>query len=143
MNIRKFKETDLPVVMQIWLDTNIQAHNFISPKYWEENFQMVKSILPQAEVYVYEDDITKQINGFIGLSDDYIEGLFIRADVQGYGFGKQLLEYVKNMKSNMKLSVYQKNVRAVQFYSREGFRVVSEKMDDNTNEKEFLMVWNK
>ena len=102
---------------------------------------MVKSLIPQAEVYVYEDETTKQINGFIGLFDDYIEGLFIRTDAQGYGYGKQLLEYVKSIKSNMKLSVYQKNERAIRFYNREGFVIESEKIDDNTNEKEFLMVW--
>ncbi len=139
--IRILKESDLTAVMQIWLDTNINSHNFISKDYWKKNCKMVKSLIPQAEVYVYEDDTTKQINGFIGLFDDYIEGLFIRTDAQGYGYGKQLLEYVKNIKSNMKLSVYQKNERAIRFYNREGFVIESEKIDDNTNEKEFLMVW--
>lgn len=139
--IRIFKESDLTAVMQIWLDTNINSHNFISKDYWMKNCNMVKSIIPQAEVYVYEDDTTKQINGFIGLSNDYIEGLFIRGDVQGHGFGKQLLEYVKNIKPNVKLCVYQKNKRAIRFYNREGFAVESEKIDENTSEKEFLMVW--
>lgn len=140
--IRKFKETDLPAVMQIWIDTNICSHNFIPKNYWFENYEMVQTILPQAEIYVFEDDDTKQINGFIGLSGNYIEGLFIKTDFQAQGLGKQLLEYVKNFKSNMKLSVYQKNIQAIQFYKREGFSIVSEKYDDSTNEKEFLMVWN-
>ena len=139
--IRIFKESDLSTVMKIWLDTNIDSHNFISKDYWVKNYKMVKSIIPQAEVYVYEDDATRKIHGFIGLSGDHIEGLFIRADVQGYGYGRELLKYVKNIKSNMTLSVYQKNERAIQFYKREGFAVESEKIDDNTNEKEFLMVW--
>ena len=30
-------------------------------------------MLPQAEVYVYEDD--KMIQGFIGINDEYIEGI--------------------------------------------------------------------
>ena len=54
--IRQFKENDLPAIMQIWLNTNINSHNFISKNYWVENYEMVKTILPQAEVYVYEDD---------------------------------------------------------------------------------------
>ena len=37
---------------------------------------MVRDMLPQAEIYVYEDDITHMIQGFIGLSEQYIEWSF-------------------------------------------------------------------
>jgi putative acetyltransferase len=79
---------------------------------------MVKDILPQAEIYVYEDDRTNQINGFIGLTDNYIAGIFVREAIQSRGIGKQLLNYAKEMKSTMSLSVYQKNTRAI-FFIRE------------------------
>ena len=65
--IRVFNENDLYAVMQIWFDTNISTHNFISKSYWIDNYDMVKEILPQAEVYVYENELTNQIEGFIGL----------------------------------------------------------------------------
>ena len=68
--IRAFKENDLSVVMQIWLDTNIKTHSFISKYYWMDNYDMVKKILPQAEIYVYEDTSTKEIEGFIGLFEN-------------------------------------------------------------------------
>ena len=42
-----------------------------------------------------------------------------------------------------RLSVYQKNTRAIAFYQREQFVIHSENIDDSTNEKEFIMVWNK
>ena len=104
---------------------------------------MVRSVLPQAEVYVYEDDTTKQIDGFIGLSDDYIEGIFVRESVQSNGIGKQLLEHTKCVKSKMSLCVYQKNTRAIQFYQREQFVIQFENTDDNTNQKEYVMIWGK
>ena len=47
---------------------------FISEQYWISNYEFVKELLPQAEVYVYEDD--KMIQGFIGINDEYIEGIF-------------------------------------------------------------------
>lgn len=40
--IRTYRESDLPVVMEIWLDTNIKAHSFISKEYWISNYEMVK-----------------------------------------------------------------------------------------------------
>ena len=40
----------------------------------ESNYELVKEMMSQAEVYVYEDD--KMIQGFVGLSNEYIEGIF-------------------------------------------------------------------
>lgn len=141
--IRQFKKNDLPAVMQIWLDTNIKAHDFIPKEYWENNYEIVKEILPDAEIYVHEDDTAGFIDGFIGLTDNYIAGIFVKEDKQSKGIGKQLLNYVKNIKPNISLSVYQKNTKAVRFYKREQFKIVSENVDDINNEKEFIMEWNK
>lgn len=141
--IRAFQERDLPAVMEIWLDTNIKAHHYISKEYWINHYDMVKEILPKAEIYVHEDDVTNKMDGFIGLADSYIEGLFVKENVQSKGIGKQLLDYVKNTKSSLRLSVYQKNVRAVHFYQREQFRIQSDHVDDETNEKEFIMDWSR
>lgn len=140
--IRKFSEHDIDTVMQIWLNTNIQAHDFISPDYWRNSFDSVKEMLPYAEIYVYEDDNTHRIKGFVGLNDNFIEGIFVKEAFQSNGIGKQLLNYVKNIKPQLSLSVYRKNEKAIYFYLREGFKTQFENIDDNTGEKEFLMVWN-
>lgn len=141
--IRQFKKNDLLAVMQIWLDTNIKAHDFIPKEYWENNYEIIKEILPDAEIYVHEDDTAGFVDGFIGLTDNYIAGIFVKEDKQSKGIGKQLLNYVKNIKPNISLSVYQKNTKAVRFYKHEQFKIVSENVDDITNEKEFIMEWNK
>ena len=141
--IRTFRESDLSAVMKIWLDTNIKANNFISKEYWTSNYEMVKEILPKAEIYVHEDDVTNLIDGFIVLTDSYIAGLFVKETAQSKGIGKQLLDHVKSIKFNMSLSVYQENIRAVHFYQREEFQIQSENIDDNTNEKELIMTWSK
>lgn len=141
--IRKFKEDDLNTVMQIWFETNIKAHHFISRQYWIDNYEMVKDILPKKEIYVYEDDNINQINGFIGLMDNYIAGIFVNKNNQSRGIGKQLLDYVKEIKETLNLSVYQKNIRAISFYQREQFIIQSEHIDNDNNEKEFIMIWSK
>ena len=141
--IRQYAKCDVDAVMQIWLDTNLQAHNFISPNYWRNNYAIVRELLPHAEIYVHENDDTNQIDGFIGLNDNYIEGLFVKEIIQSMGVGKQLLNYVKKEKIILSLSVYKKNTKAVHFYLRENFRIQSEHTDGNTGETEFLMTWNK
>ena len=54
--IREFQRDDINKVADIWLDTNIKAHNFIPAEYWKSNFKSVKEALLLAEVYVYEYD---------------------------------------------------------------------------------------
>ena len=68
--IRKLRKADINKVADIWLDTNIKAHYFIPAQYWKRNFDLVKELLLQATVYVYEDK--QEIQGFVGLSDEYI-----------------------------------------------------------------------
>ena len=75
--IRELRKVDINKVAEIWLDTNIKTHYFISAQYWKSNFELVKKLLLQATVYVYEDK--QEIQGFIGLSDEYIEGVFVSA----------------------------------------------------------------
>lgn len=137
--IRVLREADIDRVVNLWLDSNIKAHYFISNQYWESNIDLVKEMLPQAEVYVYENDF--QIEGFIGLNDEYVEGIFVRDEKQSQGIGKLLLNFAKEKKTKLYLNVYQKNTRAIHFYQREGFEIQSEGLDEVTGEKDYVMVW--
>ena len=137
--IREFEKTDLEEVANIWLDTNMKAHDFISAQYWQNHFQMVKEMFLQAEIYVYES--TGRIQGFVGMNGDYVEGIFVAWEAQSQGIGKRLLDFVKERKESLYLSAYEKNERAVRFYQREGFVIREERLDESTGEKEYVMVW--
>ena len=137
--IRKLQKVDINRVADIWLKTNLKAHFFISEQYWISNYEFVKELLPQAEVYVYEDD--KMIQGFVGLNDEYIEGIFVSDEMQSCGIGKLLLDYIKDKKERLQLNVYQKNASAISFYQREGFIIQCEGLDEATGEKEYTMLW--
>ena len=135
--IRRMSESDTDQVMQIWLATNIQAHDFVPESYWRNQFDDVKKIIPSSEVYICEK--STEIVGFIGLAESYIAGIFVTSEFQSYGIGKRLLDYAKALKPELYLHVYQKNIRAIRFYQREGFVIEAENTDENTGETEFLM----
>jgi putative acetyltransferase len=137
--IRELWKVDINKVAEIWLDTNIKTHYFISAQYWKSNFELVKELLLQATVYVYEDK--QEIQGFIGLSNEYIEGIFVSAEMQSQGIGKILLNYVKGKRNKLILNVYQKNTRAISFYQREGFEIQYSGLDEATGEKDYVMAW--
>lgn len=126
-------------ILDIWLNVNIEAHHFVDEQYWCDNYEDVQKSLPDAELYVaIEND---EIVAFLGLSDSYIAGLFVRNDYRHQGIGGALLETVKQTNSSLKLSVYEKNVAAVNFYITNGFIAQATDVDLKTNEVEFLMVW--
>ncbi len=137
--VRRMETADLNAVAAIWLDTNLKAHAFIPSQYWKRNYEAVKGMLENAEVYVWEDG--KGIQGFVGLDRDYIAGIFVRDGEQSRGIGRELLDFAKGLRSVLSLNVYQKNSRAVRFYRGEGFEIRSESVDGNTGEPEYLMEW--
>ena len=139
--IRRMEPADTERVSEIWLEANREAHGFIPASYWEENFQMVKEMLPLAEVYVWED--TGGIQGFVGLNGDYIEGIFVKGSCRSAGVGRKLMDHCKETRSSLRLNVYEKNRRALAFYLREGFQITAEGVDEATEEREYGMEWRK
>lgn len=140
--IRRLESDDIDVIAKIWLDTNIQAHSFISKEYWETNLDLVRKNLLEAEIYIYENG-KNIIQGFIGITGNYIAGIFVIQEMQSKGIGKKLIDFVKNIRNKLSLNVYIKNERAVSFYLREGFTIKKEVCDINTGEKEYHMIWHK
>lgn len=137
--IRKMELRDLDAVMKIWLDSNEQVHDFVPEEYWKNHFEEVRSILPEAEVYVYESE--GKIVGFAGMMEDYIAGIFVAEKFRSKGIGKILMKYMKEKKQKLRLSVYVKNQAAVRFYQRENFQIRTEGVDDAVGEAEYEMIW--
>lgn len=139
--IRKLKKDDINDVMEIWKNENIKTHQFIQKEYWENNYNYVKEILPKAEVYVYI--LEENIVGFIGIDENYVEGIFVDRNNQSKGVGTSLLNKVKENRNNLKLNVYKKNKSAISFYKKNGFIITSENIDNSTKEIEYTMTWNR
>lgn len=137
--IRKFDGNDLDEVMSIWLTANMEAHSFIEADYWKSNFDSVREMIPAAEVFVSEKE--GRINGFIGIIDHYIAGIFVRSSDRSKGIGTNLLNTVKKKKEALSLHVYKNNKQAVLFYLNAGFRIAAEEMDEAVSEMEYMMEW--
>lgn len=139
--IRELEEKDMEQVMEIWLANNLESHHFIDQAYWYVHFEQVKEMIPESETYVYVEG--EMVLGFVGVVDGFVAGIFVRSDKQSKGIGKKLLDYLKAEGMEMKLHVYQKNKKAMQFYMRENFICERQMIDKNTGEIEFLMHFKK
>jgi len=137
--IRTFEAADLDAVMDLWLTANLDAHDFIPADYWQRHVPAVRKMIPAAEVYVSEQDGI--ILGFLGLSGDYIAGIFVKKSARRAGVGTELLHTAKKRREKLHLSVYQKNTPAVRFYEREGFYLISQGIDEDTGEEALELSW--
>lgn len=140
--ITKFKIQQLAELMTIWLKTNIAAHSFIDPADWEDAYDLVASMLPTADIYLYEQ--SDSIAGFIGITDhNYIAGLFVSEPFQHQGIGTELLQYCQNRYAHLELDVFVKNEQAVKFYLKHGFKSVKTQLNQDFQQEEYHMTWSR
>ncbi len=137
--IRKKDSKDIKKIMDIWIASNLDAHNFISKDYFYNNFDIVKDAIENATVYVYEQE--SKVVGFVGINQEFIEGIFVDRNYRSKGIGKKLINYCKKNYNTLSLNVYCKNKKAIEFYKREGFEICEKKLEKDNKEFEYVMKW--
>lgn len=120
-HIRLSSATDAPALTEIWRASVRATHDFLSPEDFREIETLVSEhYLPNAEVWVIEDD-GKSV-GFMGLTDNQIDSLFIAADQRGKGIGKRLIAHAQSLNGGtLTVDVNEQNAQAVGFYRHMGF----------------------
>ena len=129
MEIVICNEEDYEMLAGIWERSVLATHSFLK----EEDFNEIKAALipdyfPNVNLYAITD---KGVHvGFIGLSQDSIEMLFIDRDRRGRGYGSALIEFAKQQGATT-VDVNEQNPSALNFYKAKGFRIISR---DETDE---------
>jgi len=138
--IKVFEPQYLDEIMDIWVNTNISAHSFIEQLYWRNAADMVRTLLPSSDLFIYQEE--NVIKGFVGITDHvYIAGLFISERYQSQGLGRKLLDYCKQQYQHLKLDVFIENDKAFRFYKKNGFAIVERKINPDFNREEYHMAW--
>lgn len=130
---------EVDTIMDIWLESTIEAHQFIDKDYWQKKYQVVKNeYLPQSKTYVYTkgDDI----EGFISIiNKEFIGALFVKTTKQGNGIGSKLIKFAKERYNALSLAVYVENKSAVSFYKSMGFDIVFKQENEDSHIPEYVM----
>ncbi|WP_195335262.1 N-acetyltransferase [Paraclostridium bifermentans] len=137
--IRKLKNTDIDKLMDIWLESTVRAHSFISREYWESNYKVVKDeYIPMSETFVYEEN--EEIKGFVSIiNNEFIGALFVDVKFQGRGIGTKLIDYSIGKYKKLTLAVYKENQKSVEFYTRKRFKIIKEGLNEDSGYPEYIM----
>ena len=137
-NIRKARAEDLSRIAEIEI-FNYRLNFY--PIFRNDEFyfqelqvpkQMEKYTDSMDELWVYDDGVVK---GFIQVRNLELEKLFVEPILQGQSIGAKLLAYAISETNVTSLWALEKNVRAIAFYERHGFRLTGEKkLEEDTTE---------
>ncbi|KRK47914.1 hypothetical protein FC96_GL002119 [Secundilactobacillus kimchicus JCM 15530] len=134
-------EADYNQIADIWLADNLKSHQFIEASYWQEHLETAVAAFPKANLYVEKTD--GQVRGFLGMTGDAIEGLFVAQTDQRQGVGQALMEAAKAEHDVLTLQVYWKNHAALKFYLAQEFKVDDDHVEEATKQAVYDMVWRK
>ncbi|HBV9942049.1 TPA: N-acetyltransferase [Klebsiella aerogenes] len=139
--IQKWDATETGPLLELWLESTIYAHPFIAESYWRDSLEVVRDVyLPAAATWVWQDDDV--LKGFVSVMDSrFVGALFVAPQAIRHGIGRALLDEVKQHYDWLSLEVYQKNVRAVNFYYAQGFRIEDCAWQDDTQHPTWIMHW--
>ncbi len=127
-------------VLKIWLNASLKAHDFIPAEFWQSQLSNMREMyLPASEVWVYQKNT--EVLGFYALLDHQLAAIFVAPEAQRQGVGKALLNQAKSQRAFLSLCVYQANQASLDFYHSQGFKVVAEQIDQQTNQPEVEMRW--
>lgn len=106
---------------------------FLSAEYRAELEELVRSFLPEAPLWVAVNEREQPV-GFMLLSGQHMDALFIDPDVRGCGVGRMLVEHALSMAPELTTNVNEQNEQAVGFYKKVGFKVTGRsEVDDLGN----------
>jgi putative acetyltransferase len=118
-------KNDYPVLIKIWESSVRSTHHFLG----ESDIENIKQLIIDKEIFNLVNltcarNETNEIVGFLGVSEDKIEMLFIDSKFFGQGIGKKLLLHaIENLNAN-KVDVNEQNEQAVKFYEHFGFKTI-------------------
>lgn len=106
----------------LWEASVRATHHFLK----EEDIQYFRPLvlndyLKALDIYILRNGLN--VAGFIGLSAQSIEMLFVHPDYRGKNIGRQLITFVVMHKGAKFVDVNEQNAQAVGFYQKMGFKI--------------------
>lgn len=140
--IRQFQMKDLKDVLDIWLRTSIEAHPFINPQYFIDNYQSFQEDhLLKSQSQVYELD--GKIVGFVSIKQDMvITTINVDKPYRLSGIGEQLIRFLINKFHQVTVKVFLENQDALAFFTKLGFETVGQEVHPRLKKQMVVLHFN-
>jgi ribosomal protein S18 acetylase RimI-like enzyme len=122
IEIRPARPVDAPAIAEVWLRSFGAQFPNINRPHTDDQVRdwIVSELVPTHETWVA--DAAGSVVGFMALSDDMLDQLYIDVGWQGRGLGDRFVTLAKARRpAGLALYAFQVNERARRFYTRRGF----------------------
>ena len=109
------------------------------PQLYSENelLKMIEEAIPLRELWV----IGNPASAYVSFNKDLLQVVALYSDKPGKGYGKILLDKVKEGREYIQLWSHSANVSAQRFYQREGFKEAAYKENGDDGIPEIQFEW--
>ena len=122
--INSASQRDYPAIIELW-ELSVRASHLLLPEdYLQRIKKLLPSILEAVKLFGHLDKDQKTITGFLGVTDEKIEMLFVHPDKRGQGIGTLLNKFAMEQLHTYKVDVNEQNEQAVGFYKKIGYEIV-------------------
>lgn len=131
IEIVPYQETHRDQLVTVWEASVRATHGFLDPA----DIDYFKSIVMTIDFRAFPVYCLlrgKELLGFLGVSDQKIEMLFLSPACIGQGWGKKLVRFAIDELQADKVDVNEQNLDAVRFYKKCGFEVYDRTEKDST-----------
>ena len=93
--IREAQRSELPAILELWLESTTWGHPFIKANYWRDCIPLVRdAYLANAQNWVWEED--GKLLGFVSIMEGrFLAAMFVAPKAVRRGIGKALMQYVQ------------------------------------------------
>lgn len=125
ISFRQIEPADFERVFDIWHSSVLATHDFLTDEDRAQIATQVKDLyIPNAPLILGVRDGT--ITGFMGMTDNHIDALFIDPEHLGQCIGKAFIQHARTLtKGPLSVDVNEQNQGAHRFYEKMGFTVTS------------------
>ncbi len=132
-DIRPYRDSDLTELLSVWKSASHLAHPFLSKSFIEKEKHNIPNVyLPHADTWVLTE--CGRVVGFIALIGNEVGALFVAPDYHKKGFGKKLMNKARELHDRLEVEVFKENHIGRNFYESYGFKLLCEKVHEDTNQ---------
>ena len=140
--IRKFRDTDVEELLDVWFQSSSLAHPFLDSAFMEKEKVNIREVyIPNTDTWIFE--VKDQIAGFISMMGTEVGAIFVRPEFQGGGIGTRLMNHVSGFNEELEVEVFERNVRGRSFYEQYGFEQVKKHVHEETGQVLVRMKFSK
>lgn len=107
------------------------AHPFLSQEFLEQERRNIPDVyLPKAETFVWESG--GRVVGFLSLLGNEVGAVFVDPTFHRYGIGRALIDRARDLRGELEVEVFEKNLLGRAFYEKIGFVLRHRKVHEPT-----------